>query len=393
MQNSPMEIIFSNALNVIDAEGIERRLRKGKKLRIKLGVDPTRPDLTLGHMVVFNKLRQFQDLGHEAVFLIGDFTTTIGDPSGRSETRPLLTEKQIEENAQTYLEQAFRILDPRRTEVRRNSEWFGKMLLADMLTLAREITVAQLIERDDFATRYEKHIPISLVEFLYPLIQGYDSVQLHSDVELGGNDQLFNMLVGRVLQSNRGQDPQAVITMPLLVGLDGQRKMSKSYNNFIAFNENAQEMFGKIMSIPDETMWIYYQLLLCKSPEEITELKSLHPLQAKKILAQILVEHFHGKEFAQKELTQFEQVFSRHEFPDEMVTIDLEKAFGVTAMDLLEVLAAMAQFSSKKEIRRLWEQGAIRINGEKVESANPPQMQSGSNQVIQVGKRQFFKIL
>ena len=262
MSNSKL---LSNTEIVIGEEELVEKISQGKKLKIKFGVDPTRPDLTFGHLVVFNKLKQFQDAGHEAILLIGDYTARIGDPSGRSDLRPELTEEEVNENAKTYLEQAFRIIDRKKTTVRRNSEWFSSMSFADSLSLSRKMTVARMLERDDFEKRFKSNRPISMVEFMYPLIQGYDSIVLESDVEIGGSDQLFNMLVGRTLQKDEGLQAQAVLTMPLLVGLDGSQKMSKSLNNYIAFNDNARDIFGKTMSISDETMWDYYKLLLLKS--------------------------------------------------------------------------------------------------------------------------------
>jgi tyrosyl-tRNA synthetase len=300
-KNRAVAMICSNTQSIVDREGLEKKILSGKSLRIKFGVDPTRPDLTFGHMVVFNKLRQFQDLGHQAIFLIGDFTTTIGDPSGRSQTRPILSHEEIEKNAETYLRQAFKILDPKRTEVRHNSEWFRSMSFGDLLNLSRELTVAQLLEREDFSQRYESGVSISLVEFIYPLMQGYDSVMLQADVEIGGNDQLFNMIVGRWLQKNRSMEEQAVLCMPLLVGLDGKRKMSKSYNNYIAFNDSSKEMFGKIMSIDDDVMWPYFQLLLGYEESKIAQLQREHPMSAKKILAKQLVARFYGEKIAMSE--------------------------------------------------------------------------------------------
>ena len=270
--------LLENAEVVIGQDELLDNLKQGRKLKIKFGVDPTRPDLTFGHLVVFNKLRQFQDAGHEAILLIGDYTARIGDPSGRSELRPELTESAVKKNATTYLEQAFKILDESKTVVRRNSEWFGEMSFADALSLTRSMTVARMLERDDFEKRFKSNQPISMVEFMYPLIQGYDSIVLESDVELGGNDQLFNMLVGRNLQKEKGLPPQAVITLPLLVGLDGSKKMSKSYDNYIAFNDSAKDMFGKTMSISDEVMWDYYRLLLLKNYYELGEILAFNDL-------------------------------------------------------------------------------------------------------------------
>ncbi|MDR0340425.1 MAG: tyrosine--tRNA ligase [Puniceicoccales bacterium] len=387
MTVDPLAILFSGAQEAIGRDGVGRKLSKGKTLTVKLGVDPTRPDLTLGHMVVFRKMRQFQDMGHRTVFLIGDFTTTIGDPSGRSETRPVLTAEQIENNSKTYLEQAFKILDPDKTEVRRNGEWFSKMSFADALLLTREMTVAQLLEREDFAKRHGAGTPISLVEFLYPLLQGYDSLMLGADVELGGSDQLFNMLVGRTLQKSRGESGQAVLCMPLLIGLDGVRKMSKSYDNYIAFNDSATDMFGKIMSLPDGAMESYCRLLLGHDEEEIAALQALHPMEAKKRLAAAIVEIFHGAAAAAAERQRFENVFSDRGLPEEMDAITLES----TPTDPVELLFASGKFPSKKEIRRLWEQGALRIGGRRLESGQKIE-EKDRGSVLQVGRRQFFQL-
>lgn len=379
---------------IIGSEELAERMAPGKRpLRVKFGVDPTRPDLTFGHMVVFNKLRQFQDLGHEAILIIGDFTTLIGDPSGRSDLRPVLTREEINHNAETYLEQAFRVIDREKTTVRRNSEWFDAMSFEDALVLARQITVARMLERDDFAKRYAANTPISLIEFLYPLVQGHDSVRVEADVELGGSDQLFNMLVGRQLQKDAGQPEQAVITLPLLVGLDGSKKMSKSADNYIAFNHSAKEMFGKLMSIPDETMWDYYKLLLMETDDVLAPLKQGHPMQAKKQLAIRLTARFHGEDAAQHELAQFEQVFSRKELPDDMPEFSAAALRGEEhALTLLEAMAATDLFASKKEIRRLIQQGAVKLDGVKVDDPFASIGVEGESRVVQAGKRVFFRL-
>jgi tyrosyl-tRNA synthetase len=377
----------------ISADELRARLGAKRPLRVKLGVDPTRPDLTFGHMVVFNKLRQFQELGHQAVLIIGDFTAMIGDPSGRSSTRPVLSEAEVESNAKTYLDQAFKILDRHKTEVRRNSEWFGKMSLADCLGLARKMTVARMLERDDFSKRYADNAPISIVEFLYPLIQGHDSVMIKSDVELGGSDQLFNMLVGRVLQKEAGQPEQIVICTPLLVGLDGVKKMSKSQDNYIAFNDSPKEMFGKIMSISDEVMWDYYGLLLETPDAAIAQLKTGHPLEAKKNLAVTLVEKFHGPGAGAHEREQFEKVFARHEIPDEMPTFKWNDIVAAPEVTVVELLAATGKFASKNEVKRLIEQGAVKLGAEKITDPfrrlGPPEKEY----IFQAGKRIFVRIL
>ncbi len=388
-----IEAFRRNTDTVIGGEELAERIRDGKRLKVKLGVDPTRPDLTFGHLVVFNKLRQFQDAGHEAILIIGDYTAMIGDPSGRSSTRPVLTADDVRVNSETYLEQAFKILDRGKTTVRYNSEWFGKMSFADCLELSRKMTVARMLERDDFSKRYRENTPISIVEFLYPLIQGYDSLILASDVELGGTDQLFNMLVGRALQKDGGQPEQAVITMPLLVGLDGERKMSKSYGNYIAFNDQPKEMFGKIMSVSDETMWDYYRLLLERTDGEIADLKSGHPMVAKKGLAVDLLAKFVGVEAAGVELERFEQVFSRQEIPEDMESFSLGELMGEIPAAVAAVLARCGGVASRKEGIRMIEQGAVKIDGEKVVDRNATLSPTTEGVVLQSGKRFFARIL
>jgi tyrosyl-tRNA synthetase len=377
----------------IGEEELAERLRQDKPLRVKLGVDPTRPDLTFGHMVVFNKLLQFQEAGHQAVLIIGDYTAMIGDPSGRSSTRPVLTQEEVEENARTYLEQAFKILDREKTEVRFNSEWFSKMSFGDSLSLTRRMTVARMLERDDFSKRYKDNEPISIVEFLYPLVQGYDSVVLESDIELGGSDQLFNMLVGRNMQNEDGGLGQAVATLPLLVGLDGVRKMSKSYDNYISFNDSAKDMFGKIMSINDEVMWDYYSLLLLVSDSEIEELKQLHPMEAKKQLAVRLTAQFHGEAAGTREREQFEAVFAKKENPDDMTEIIWSEQPGeADGKSLVDLLGGTDQFGSKGEVRRLIKQGAVKIDGERFDDPNGKMAKPEGEAVVQCGKRKFFRV-
>jgi len=390
---SLIDTIRTNTDTIIGDAELEDRLHGNRPLRIKLGVDPTRPDLTFGHLVVFNKLRQFQDLGHEAVLIIGDFTTLIGDPSGRSSTRPVLTREEIDANARTYLEQAFQVLDEDKTIVRYNSEWFDDMGFEDCLKLARKMTVARMLERDDFAKRYAENAPISIVEFLYPLIQGYDSLVLHADVEIGGTDQLFNMLVGRQLQKDAGKQEQAVITMPLLIGLDGVKKMSKSADNYIAFTDSAKEMFGKIMSISDDTMWDYYRLLVEADDERIAKMKQEHPMDAKKRLASTLVGRFHSMKAAKHELEQFEQVFSQNKLPDDMPTFTWSDLLGdAEDAPLVEVMAQSDLFESKGAIRRLIQQGGVKMDGEKQTDPNLPIARPEADRVFQAGKRIFFKI-
>lgn len=391
---SLIETIRTNTDTLIGETELEDRLRGNRPLRVKLGVDPTRPDLTFGHLVVFNKLRQFQDLGHEAILIIGDFTTLIGDPSGRSNTRPVLTKDEIIDNAQTYLVQAFKILDEDKTTVVYNSEWFDDMGFEDCLKLARKMTVARMLERDDFAKRYAGNAPISIIEFLYPLIQGYDSLILNADVEIGGTDQLFNMLVGRALQKDAGKQEQAVITMPLLIGLDGSKKMSKSADNYIAFTDSPKEMFGKIMSISDDTMWTYYQLLLEFNDAQITKLKQDHPMAAKKRLAAALVGQFHSMKAGKHELEQFEQVFSKNKIPDDMPTFTWSDLLGTAdSAPLFEVMAQSELFESKGAIRRLVQQGAVKIDSVKQDDPNQEISRPTSELIFQAGKRVFFKLL
>ncbi|MDP4610743.1 MAG: tyrosine--tRNA ligase [Opitutales bacterium] len=391
---SLIETIRTNTETIIGEAELEDRMHGNRPLRVKLGVDPTRPDLTFGHLVVFNKLRQFQDLGHEAVLIIGDFTTLIGDPSGRSSTRPVLTKEEIFGNAETYLEQAFKILDEEKTTVVYNSSWFNDMSFEDCLKLARKMTVARMLERDDFAKRYASNAPISMIEFMYPLIQGYDSLILNADVEIGGTDQLFNMLVGRALQKDAGKMEQAVITMPLLVGLDGTKKMSKSADNYIAFTDSPKDMFGKIMSISDDTMWTYYQLLLELSDEKIEKLKAGHPMEAKKHLASSLVGQFHSMQAGKHELEQFEQVFSKNKLPDDMPTFTWSDLLGDAASaPLFEVMAQSDLFESKGAIRRLVQQGGVKMDGEKQTDPNVEITPPESESIFQAGKRIFFKVV
>jgi tyrosyl-tRNA synthetase len=391
-----INILLSAAETVIGEDELRKKIAQGKKLKIKFGVDPTRPDLTFGHLVVFNKLKQFQDAGHQAILLIGDYTARIGDPSGRSDIRPELTESEVEENAKTYLDQAFRILDPEKTVVRRNSEWFSRMTFADALGLARKLTVARMLERDDFEKRYKNNQPISMVEFMYPLVQGYDSIMLGSDVEIGGSDQLFNMMVGRTLQKDEGSEPQSVLTMPLLVGLDGTRKMSKSYDNYIAFNDSPKNIFGKIMSISDETMWDYFKLLDLQQEDVIEDLKKKHPMEMKKKLAQKMTALFYGKDIALKERDSFSNVFTQRENPVEMPLIYLDRNPLLSEKPtVLNILHESKLFESKGEIRRLILQGAIKVDGLKVDSVEHEIISTveKSEFIIKAGKKIFLKVI
>jgi tyrosyl-tRNA synthetase len=387
-----LERISRGTEAIIGKEALAEYLASAHPLTIKFGVDPTRPDLTFGHLVVFHKLRQFQDLGHRTVLLIGDYTATIGDPSGRSATRPILSSEEVERNAETYLQQAFRVLDSEKTSVRRNSEWFAKMSFDQALGLARKMTVARMLERDDFQKRHREGSPISIVEFLYPLIQGYDSVMLESDVEIGGSDQLFNMLVGRGLQREAGLREQVVIGMPLLVGLDGVKKMSKSGDNYIAFNDSARDMFGKLMSIPDTAMESYYRLLLGTGEAELRALRALHPMEMKKRLATRLVAQFFDEAQAAKERAEFEAVFSQKALPENMPCFRWEQLTPEKEADIVSLVHATGLFPSRREVRRLQEQRAIRVNGGPWAEGRLGRPREGESWVVQVGRRQFFRI-
>jgi tyrosyl-tRNA synthetase len=372
---------------------LQQRLASGKPLRVKAGFDPTAPDLHLGHTVLINKLRQFQELGHEVVFLIGDFTGMIGDPTGKSATRKPLTEEQVRENARTYQEQIFKILDPDRTSIAFNSEWMGKRSAADLIELAARHTVARMLERDDFQKRYAGNQPIAIHEFLYPLIQGYDSVVLRADVELGGTDQKFNLLVGRELQKQMGQSPQVVMTMPILEGLDGVQKMSKSLNNYIGIKDAPNEMFGKIMSISDDLMWRYFELLSFRTASAIDRLRQEasaggNPRDAKFALAEELVDRFHGAGAGSAAREAFIARFQRGALPEEMPEIELADGRPI---QIAAALKAAGLTASTSEALRMIKQGGVRIDGERVESPEV-QLEVGASRVVQVGKRRFAKI-
>jgi tyrosyl-tRNA synthetase len=387
---SQWDSLSQNLEHCVGETILKEKLIRGQCLRVKLGVDPTRPDLTFGHWVVFNKLKQFQNFGHRVIFLIGDYTTRIGDPSGRSCTRPVLTPEQITQNAKTYLDQAFKVLDVEKTEVRYNSEWFGKMNFGDLLNLARQVTVAQLLERDDFTKRYTQNTPIALVEFLYPLLQAYDSVMLQADVELGGTDQLFNMCLGRQFQRLYGQSEQAVMCMPLLVGLDGVRKMSKSYDNYIALNESAKNMFGKIMSLPDDAMWTYFRLLALEPEESIAVLRAEHPMVVKKALAVKLLKQF----FTEAEITavkrDFETVFSQKGMPHQIPEFLKNTLPHNNLIDL--IVATQVYKGSKKDLKRLIAQGGVEVNGQKILDPTA-KLENAASYVVRVGKYIFFRIV
>jgi tyrosyl-tRNA synthetase len=383
-------IIKRGVVEIIEEEELLRKLKEGRPLRVKAGFDPTAPDLHLGHTVLLQKLRQFQQLGHEVYFVIGDFTAMIGDPTGRSETRPPLSREEVLENAKTYEHQVFKILDPEKTNIVFNSTWLSGLGTEGIIKLAGKYTVARMLERDDFSKRFKEGVPIYIHEFIYPLLQGYDSVFLKADVELGGTDQKFNLLVGRDLQRAFGQEPQVCITLPLLVGLDGVRKMSKSYQNYVAIQEEPESMFGKIMSISDDLMWDYYTLLTDYTEEEIENFKkNLHPMDAKKKLAHFIVERFHGKEQADKALEFFVKTFSEREFPEDAPIIEVPHGLKRRAYELLFELGIE---SSKNSARRVVEGGGLRINGTKVEDPNQ-EIEIKGELRLQLGKKRFYRVV
>ena len=389
-----LAIIKRGADEILVEAELVAKLKKNKPLRIKAGFDPTAPDLHLGHTVLINKLRQFQDLGHEVLFLIGDFTGMIGDPTGKSVTRPPLTRDDVIENARSYEQQIFKILDPVKTLVMFNSSWMNEMSPADLIQLAAKHTVARMLERDDFSKRYKGGQPIAIHEFLYPLIQGYDSVAMKADVELGGTDQKFNLLVGRELQKHYGQEPQVVLTMPILEGLDGVQKMSKSLNNYIGIDDAPDEMFGKIMSISDELMWRYFELLSFLPEEDIEKFKQdieegINPRDIKFVLGEELVARFHSEAEATQARENFIARFQKGAMPDDIAELELAAVDGKLAIANLLKDAGLTQSTS--ESLRMLKQGAVKIDGKKVEDKGL-EMESGTEHIYQVGKRRFAKV-
>ncbi|GHT08673.1 tyrosine--tRNA ligase [Endomicrobiia bacterium] len=383
--NEALEKIKRGTNEIISFEELKKKLASGKKLRIKLGIDPTTSDLHLGHTVIINKLKTFQDLGHQIVFLIGDFTARIGDPSGRSEMRPVMTDEQIKNNARTYADQIFKILNRDKTEIVYNSKWLSELGVKGLLNLAAKSTVAQMLVRDDFKKRYKEDSPLSIVEFLYPLLQAYDSVVLNADVELGGSDQKFNLLLGREIQRDYGiKDVQVVITMPLLEGIDGTKKMSKSYKNCIALNDSPEDMFGKIMSISDELMCRYHELL---TQIDLNVVKNMHPKEAKSALAKELVERYYGKEEALKAEEEFDKIFSKKNIPNDIGEYRIKDE----EIKLSDLLVKSGMVSSRNEARRIIEQGGVRIDSRK--TVRDFVVKSGNTFVLQVGKRKFNRII
>jgi tyrosyl-tRNA synthetase len=399
---------------------LEKSLKTGKPLRAKLGLDPTAPDIHLGHTVVIRKLKHFQDMGHTAVFLIGDFTALVGDPTGQSETRPPLTREQVKANAKTYLNQVFKILDPKKTEVRYNSEWLDKLSSYDIVRLCAKYRVARMLEHEDFRSRLAKNLPISMHELLYPLLMAYDSVALQADVELGATEQKFNLLMGREIQREYGQESQVCITMPILVGLDGQRKMSKSLGNYVGITEAPAEMFGKLMSMPDELMWSYWDLVTDRTPAWIQEIRNLledgntHPMDLKMRLAQEIIASFHGKEAAREAAQSFQRIFRNREAPEEIPAIHLKRLPGGVQVtfpkkgDVVEqmvlplktgsekwskLLASLQEVSSASEAERVIKQGGFEVNAAPVNdpTAKLNLEQAGSYR-IRFGKKKFLQI-
>ena len=390
LQRGVAEIIVKDELITL--------LKSGKKLRLKEGFDPSRPDIHLGHTVGLRKLRQFQELGHTVILIVGDWTAQIGDPSGVNVTRPMLTAEEVRQNAETYMEQFFWVVDKEKTEVRWQSEWFGKFSLKDVIQLTSKFTIAQFLARDDFAKRYAEGRPITITEFLYPLLQAYDSVAIRADIEFGGQDQKFNLLVGRELQTVVGQRPQQIFTTPLLVGTDGSHKMSKSLGNYIGVAEPANQMYGKVMSVPDALIMNYFELLTDVSDEELVEFKkslesnTINPMNLKKQLAHAIVSQLHGKEAAAQAEKEFTNVFQKRETPEEIKEYSVsfrEFAADNTGTDISKLLSATSQVKSRTEANRLISQGAISIDGAKVSSPIVP-LKNGS--IIKIGKHRFVKI-
>jgi tyrosyl-tRNA synthetase len=389
-----LKTIRRGTSEVIDEKDLAKLLDTGKPLKVKAGFDPTAPDLHLGHTVLLHKMRQFQELGHEVIFLIGDFTGMIGDPTGRSETRKNLTPQEVQENAKTYLEQVYKILDPDKTTVAYNSEWMNKFSSVNMIELAAHYTVARMLERDDFQKRLAKNLPVSIHELMYPLIQGYDSVALKSDIELGGTDQKFNLLVGRDLQRAYGQKPQVVLTMPLLEGTDGVQKMSKSLGNSIGVFDAPNEMFGKIMSISDDLMWRYYELLSQVSAQDLEAMKkqseagTLNPKNAKMNLAKEIVALYHSPELADTALAEFDNVFKKKNLPEDIPVV---KGWGEELKGICNILKDHNMTNSTSAARRLIQQGSVTINGEKISDVNQ-ELPGNQEYLIKVGKKRFLKI-
>ena len=387
-----IKIISKGVDEIIGLDELKEKLAKNKPLTVKLGLDPSAPDIHLGHTVVLRKLRQLQDLGHNIVIIIGDFTGKIGDPTGKSKARKALTTEQVLENAKTYEEQMFKVLDKKKTKVNFNSEWLSKMNFEDVIRLGAKMTVARMLEREDFKKRYENQMPIGIHEFFYPLMQGFDSVEIKADIELGGTDQRFNLLMGRMLQKEFGQEPQCIIMMPLLEGLDGINKMSKSLGNYIGIDEDAKVMFEKIMTIPDELIVKYFELVTDIHPDEVEKIKELlrdgtNPRDIKMQLGREIVELYHGKDAVKDAEDRFKLVFQRKEIPDDIKCVEVSKE----NLDLAEIITNNLLVKSKNEFRRLVVQGGVKVNGEKL--GNIEDLILSEEMIIQIGKKKFIKII
>lgn len=389
-----MQLLCRGCEEVIQADDLRQRLQRGKPLRVKVGFDPTAPDLHLGHTVLLNKMRQFQDAGHQVIFLIGDFTGMIGDPSGKNATRKVLSAEQVQANAETYKAQVFKLLDPERTEVRFNTEWMGAMTTAEFAGLASRYTVARMLERNDFEQRFKSNQPIAIHEFLYPIVQGYDSVALQADVELGGTDQTFNLLMGRHLQPQFGQPAQVIMTLPLLEGLDGVQKMSKSLDNYIGVDEAADSQFGKLMSISDTLMWRYFELLSARSNDELDALRAevaggANPRDIKFLLGEEMVDRFHGEGAGAQARERFIERFARNQVPDDLPEVLLEA--GSDGIGIAAALTAAGLTASNSEAFRMLAQGAVKLEGEKI-SDRTMLLHAGFSGVLQVGKRRMCRL-
>lgn len=397
--NEQLDLIQRGVEEIIPIEELEQKIKRsietGIPLNVKLGADPSRPDLHLGHTVVLKKLRHFQDLGHQAILIIGDFTGMIGDPTGRSKTRPPLTLEETREFGKTYFEQASKVIDGSKAKIVYNSEWLAKMTFEDVIKLASKYTVARMLERDDFEKRYRNGEPISIHEFLYPLAQAMDSVAIQSDVELGGTDQKFNLLVGRDIQREYGQEPQVILTMPILPGTDGVEKMSKSLDNYIGISEPPSEIYGKTMSIPDNLIYTYFELVTDVSKTELELIKkqlndpSVNPRDLKRKLARTIVEQYYSKEAALEAEENFDKIFVRKEIPDEVMEVEIDKA---SSSNIISLLRSIGAAPSNSEARRLVDQGGVSINGEKITNVNAT-LQIPNESILKVGKRKFYKLI
>jgi len=389
-----LQLLCRGCEDVIQLDGLRERLQRDEPLRVKVGFDPTAPDLHLGHTVLLNKMRQFQDCGHQVIFLIGDFTGMIGDPSGKNVTRKVLSAEQVQANAETYKQQVFKVLDPERTEVRFNTEWMNAMSTAEFASLASRYTVARMLERNDFEQRFKSNQPIAIHEFLYPIVQGYDSVALQADVELGGTDQTFNLLMGRHLQPQFGQPPQVIMTLPLLEGLDGVQKMSKSLDNYIGVDEDADSQFGKLMSISDDLMWRYYELLSARSNEQLHALRAevtqgANPRDIKFRLGEEMVDRFHGEGAGALARERFVARFARNQLPEDLVEVHLQA--GSDGLGIAAALTGAGMTKSNSEAFRMIEQGAVKLDGERV-TDRQLMLHTGFVGVLQVGKRRMCRV-